>query len=127
MSLDISPMVPAGRQLIQSYGDGQFTISDIVYTGPVIVLPEETRSWSPADPSNFTTDDFNPVLALEEPVDIFLLGCGQTGQFIHPSLRDALRESGITIEAMDTGAACRTFNVLLSEDRRVAAALLPVE
>lgn len=120
-------MVPAGRQLIQSYGDGQFTISDVVYTGPVVVLPEETRPWSPADPPNFTQDDFGPVLALEDPVDIFLLGCGDTGQFIHPNLRDALREAGITIEAMDTGAACRTFNVLLSEDRHVAAALLPVE
>jgi len=126
VSLDISPMVPAGRQLIQSYGDGQFTISDIVFTGPVVIFPEKTQAWSPADPPNFTQDDFEPVLALEDPVDILLLGCGDTGQFIHPNLWDALREVGITIEAMDTGAACRTFNVLLGEDRRVAAALLPV-
>ena len=56
-----------------------------------------------------------------------LIGCGARGGFIPPALRDGLKAQGLVCDAMDTGAACRTYNVLLSESRRVAAALLPVD
>ena len=59
-------------------------------------------------------------------IDLLLIGCGTLGKYIEPNIFVQLREALITAEAMDTGAACRTFNVLIAEDRRVAAALIPV-
>lgn len=127
MSLDITPMVPTGRQLIQGYGDGQFRISEAVHEGPILVFPDVTQPWAISQPGQFELGDFQGILDAAEAPDILLLGCGVKSLFIHPDLRDGLKDAGIVLEPMDTGAACRTFNVLLGEDRRVAAALMPVD
>ena len=66
------------------------------------------------------------MLAPDAGVDLLLLGCGAAMRPVAPALRAALRKAGIAVEPMDTGAACRTFNVLLAEGRRVAAALVAV-
>ncbi len=65
-----------------------------------------------------------PIRAAEPAVEILMLGCGGRFAMVPAELRQALRAEGIALEAMDTGAACRTYNVLLAEDRRVAAALI---
>ena len=98
MSLDINPVVPQGRQQIQSYGDKRFRISAEVFKGSVIVFPEETQTWSVTDLSELGIDALAPVKAV-----------------------------GMVLEWMDTGAACRTFNVLVAEERRVCAALIAVD
>jgi len=67
------------------------------------------------------------VLAAEPPVEVLLVGCGSAMALIDPDLRDAARARGVALEPMDTGAACRTYNVLMAEDRRVAAALIAVD
>ena len=67
------------------------------------------------------------LLASDPVPQILLIGCGQGAAMISPALRQALRAAGAVIDAMDTGAACRTYNVLLAEERRVAAALIAVE
>lgn len=125
MSLDISPLIPTGRQVIQSYRGGIFRISQVDYPGPVIVLPDHTISWSAPAFADLTIADFDTVIAAGAAVQVLLLGCGDKMQLPSLVLRKTLREAGIVIEPMDTGAACRTFNVLMGEDRRVAAALLP--
>ena len=127
MTLDISPVVPQGHQLIQSYGDRQFQISNEFYDQPIIVFPEQTIPWLPVDLDHLTLDDFEKVLNVEPAIHILLMGCGESNSFQQPALRNALKNEGIVLEIMDTGAACRTFNVLLGEDRRVAAALIPVD
>ncbi len=124
--MDITPLVPAGRQIIKGYGDGGFTIAGIRWEGSVLVLPTSTRPWPPSDPAQVTEASFAPLLALEEKPRILLLGCGRRMVPMPASLRSALRSAGITLEMMDTGGACRTFNVLVSEDRSVAAALIAV-
>ena len=127
MSLDILPVVPEGRQLIQSYGDRQFQISKKLYDQPVLVFPEQTMHWLPVDVHHLTVDDFCTVVNAEPPINLLLIGCGKSPWLQQPTLRNALKNRGIVLELMDTGAACRTFNVLSGEDRRVAAALIPVD
>ena len=127
MSLDILPVFPQGRQLIQSYGDGRFSISEKKYDHPLLVFPQYTVPWLPIDEKNLRLDDFEKVLSAEPAVDTLLLGCGKVTMFIPLLLRDALKDRGVVLEPMDTGAACRTFNVLLGEDRRIAAAVMQVD
>lgn len=69
---------------------------------------------------------FAPVIECADTLDILLVGCGPRMEMAPAWLRQACRAVSITVDMMDTGAACRTFNVLRVEDRRVAAALLPV-
>ncbi len=123
---DITPLVPAGRQVIQSYGGGRFRINGEEWRGSVIVLAERTVAWPVADIATLTAAAFIPIERSAVPIEILLLGCGARAAMVDRALRDALRARGIVVEAMDTGAACRTFNVLMAEDRAVAAALIAV-
>jgi uncharacterized protein len=113
---------PGGRQVIERYGAAGFRISGVVYAGPVLILPERTIAWENAAP---TIDALAPALA-RGGFELILLGLGRRGAPVAPGLRAALKARGIGIEAMDTGAACRTYNLLAAEDRLVAAALLPL-
>ena len=123
----ITPPVAADRQLIDGYGDGGFRVSGIRYEGSVLVLPGQTIAWSVEDISNRGINDLAPVRDAAEAVGVLLLGCGKNGALIDSALRAEVREWGVVIEAMGTGAACRTYNVLLAEGRDVAAALIPME
>ncbi len=119
--MELTPQTPAGRQLIERYGAGGFRVSGVIFAGPVLVFPERTILWDNAAP---TIEGLAPVIA-EGGIELVILGLGRRGAPAAMALRAALKTRGIGIEAMDTGAACRTYNVLLAEDRRVAAALLP--
>ena len=123
-AIDLSPVIPAGRQLIERYSARGFRVSGVIHPGPVIVFPDRTLAWEASGPAAISVANLAPVVA-HGGVRILLLGMGQRMSPVAPSLRAALRREGIALEPMDTGAACRTFNVLLGEDRMVAAALLP--
>ena len=127
MSLDISPVDFEGRNIIQSYGNGKFQINDKQYDHSVLVFSDQIIPWAPIDTNNLIVDDFKKVLTVGPIVELLLLGCGKTTWFLPLPLRDELKEMGLVLEPMDTGAACRTFNVLLGEDRRIAAALMLVD
>jgi uncharacterized protein len=119
--MDLTPLVRPGLQMIERYAASGFRVSGIIHSGPILVFPERTVAWAPAEVSEA---GLSPVIA-EGGVELLLLGLGRRMRPVPAGLRMVLRQAGIAIEAMDTGAACRTFNVLLVEDRRVAAALLP--
>lgn len=124
--MDVTPLVRQGSQIIQSYAGGQFKISGRVYDGGVIVMAEETLLWPFSGAFNdLSASDFKTLLDQAEQLDVVLLGTGAESRFFPPILRQSLKEQGLMIEAMDTGAACRTYNVLMAEGRRVAAVLLP--
>ena len=127
MPLDISPVDFEGRNIIQSYGNGKFQINDKQYDHSVLVLPDQIIPWTPIDTNNLIVDDFKKVLTVGPIVELLLLGCGKTTWFLPLPLRDELKEMGLVLEPMDTGAACRTFNVLLGENRRIAAALMLID
>jgi uncharacterized protein len=123
--MEIHPSIPAGRCAIERYGPGGFKIAGTIYTGAVLVFPDQAIGWAPGTMAEITLDSLRPV-AERGGVEILLLGCGKRLLPIARPLRDALRQAGIVTDTMDTAAACRTYNVLLAEDRRVAAALLPI-
>ncbi|MGE0743615.1 MAG: Mth938-like domain-containing protein [Rhodospirillales bacterium] len=123
---DITPLVPEGRQLIQSYGQGRFRIAGAVYDGSVLVLPERTLPLAADEMAALSLDMLAPLWAAGVAVDVLLMGTGLTAAWPAADLRAGLRDKGIVAEPMSTAAACRTYNVLLAEDRRVAAALFAV-
>ena len=124
--MDITPRVAPGRMLIEGYGEGGFQISGERYSGSVIVMPEAVLPWDVADFAAFGPDSLAPLVGKEQEIDVLLLGCGPQIALLPRALRESFREQGLMPEPMDTGAACRTFNVLITEDRRVAAALIAV-
>lgn len=122
--MDITPLIPQDRQVVHSYGNGRFRISQIEYQGSVLVLPERTLSWDVDGVADVSLASLEPVFSAEPPIEILLVGCGAMMQLLPRELRDACRHRGFGVDVMDTGAACRTFNVLIAEGRRVAAALV---
>jgi len=122
--MDITPDIPQDRQVIESYGEGRFRISGRAHQGSVLVFPDRTLAWPVAAMDALTMDALAEVVAARPPVEILLIGCGPKLALLPGPLRQALRAQGIGCDTMDTGAACRTYNVLLAESRRVAAALI---
>jgi uncharacterized protein len=118
---ELTPVTAAGRQVIERYAASGFRISGVIYSGPVLVFPDRTDAWPDA---SLTVESLAPVIHYGG-IEILLLGLGRRMAPIAIGLRTALKASGIVIEPMDTGAACRTYSVLLAEERRVAAALMP--
>lgn len=123
---DITPAIPGDRQVIDSYGPGRFKIARVDYAGPVIVLPERVLAWDVATLDALAPDRLEPAVAADPPIDLLLIGTGKTMRLVPKSLRETLRARGVAVDFMDTGAACRTYNVLLADGRRVGAALIPV-
>lgn len=124
--MDITPLIPQGRQIIQSYADGRFKVSGATHDGPVIVFTDRTIPWNAGrDFTAIGEDDFSDLLAAADELDVILVGCGKTMKTMPFALRQQLKAKGLAVDFMDTGAACRTYNVLMTEGRRVAVALLP--
>jgi uncharacterized protein len=119
--MELTPLVQPGRQVIERYGPAGFRVSGVIYLGPVLVFADRTAGWETAA---MTAESLAPVIE-HGGVELLLLGLGRRMVPVAAALRASLKSQGIAVEAMDTGAACRTYNLLLAEDRRVAAALLP--
>ena len=122
--MEITPIATVGRQVIEAYRPGRFRVSGVDYETSVIVTPERTLPWDVEPDSDFLSQHFATVIEADPPLDVLLIGCGSRLTRIPKPVREGLREAGIGADAMDTGAACRTYNVLVSEGRRVAAALI---
>jgi uncharacterized protein len=123
--MDVTPVVSADRQMIDSYGARSFRVRGIMHEGAILVFPDRTLAFAARTMGEVNEASLAPVLARGGDVEILLLGCGARMLLVPKLLRARLKEAGIVVDAMDTGAACRTYNVLMAEDRRVAAALLP--
>ena len=119
--MELTPLVQPGQQVIESYGPSGFRVSGETYRGSILVFPDRTVTWAGAA---MTEAALAPVVE-HGGIELLLLGLGARMAPVAAALRIALKAHGIAVEAMDTGAACRTYNVLLAEDRHVAAALLP--
>jgi len=116
---------PSGSApVIQGYAQGGFRVSGGHYPGGVLVTPTRVLTWHAAGLAGLTIEDFAPLFA--EAVEVLLLGTGSTLRRPARDLLDALRERGLAVELMDSKAAARTYNILVTEDRLVAAALLPL-
>ncbi|TWG95556.1 uncharacterized protein L598_000300001600 [Mesorhizobium sp. J18] len=116
-----------GRAPIDAYGNGGFRFADMSHKGSILCLPSGIYGWEPANPAAVAAEDLSRVLSEAGEIELLLIG---TGTILRPPsavLRGTLKQAGVTVEPMATGPAVRTFNVLLAEDRAVAAALIAVD
>jgi uncharacterized protein len=116
-----------GRHVIEGYGGGGFRFAGMSHRGSILALPSGIAAWSAAVPEDISIESLAPVF--DEPsgmIEHLLVGTGLTLVPLKSSLRKKLQDLGITVESMASGAAARTYSILLAEDRRVAAALLAV-
>lgn len=115
-----------GRWPLDGIGGGGFRFAEMSHCGSILVTPGGIRIWPVMQFSEITLESLQPVLDEAGTIDFLIIGTGADIAFIPPRLREPLKEAGITVEGMATGAAARTYNVLVAEDRRVAAALIAV-
>ena len=109
--------------IVTGTGPGWVRVGADEYRRNVVLLPDRiVEDWAPAGLDALTADDFAVLLA-HKP-EIVLLGTGATQRFLHPRVLAPLIDARVGVETMDTRAACRTFNILVAEGRRVAAALV---
>lgn len=125
--MDITPVLPKGRQIIETYGNGRFTIAGQKFLSSVIIFPNKTYPWPITSPSEITEESISVLVESASEFELLILGLGSSNIDSNENLKIILNDNKIRYDIMDTGAACRTFNVLLSEDRRVAAALLVID
>lgn len=114
-----------GRAPIEAYGNGGFRFAGMSHRGSILCLPSGIRAWEPAYPLD--TSSLAPALAEKGALDLLILGTGRRLELPAPELRRAFAEAGVSLESMDTGAACRTYNVLLAEGRPIGAALIAID
>ena len=115
-----------GRHPIDAYGNGGFRFADMSHRGSILVLPSGVHAWKISDPAQLDASAFAPVLVEAAEIELLLIGSGRDVVPLDEALRWHLREAGLRLDVMQTGAGARTFNILLAEKRRVAAALIAV-
>ncbi len=116
-----------GRAPIDAYGNGGFRFAEMSHKGSIMCLPSGVHGWEPKDAPLLAVDDLKLILEQANDIEILLVGTGVDLRRIPAEVRELLRAHNISSDPMSTGAAVRTYNVLLAEDRAVAAALIAVE
>ena len=121
---DTSARYP-GRAPIDAYGNGGFRFAGMSHRGSIMCLPSGICAWAPANPLDVAS--MAPALAERSGMQLLVLGTGASQSFPAPEVWRVFADAGIGLEPMTTGAACRTYNVLLAEGRPVGAALVAVD
>lgn len=112
---------------IDAYGNGGFRFAGMSHRGSLLCLPTGMHAWGVTQPAELTLERLAPVFAAAADIDVLLIGLGPDIAAIDPDIREALRAERIIVEGIATGGAVRTYNILLGEERAVAAALIAVE
>lgn len=116
-----------GRAPIEAYGNGGFRFADMSHRGSLLCLPSGIYGWEPKDRQALVAEDLEKLFGEVETVEILLVGTGANLRPVPAAVRARLKAAGIACEPMATGAAVRTYNVLLADQRAVAAALIAVD
>jgi uncharacterized protein len=114
--------LPGAANVITAYGDDYVAVNGARYSTSLIVTPERLQPWHVTEFTQMTAADFEKLKELD--AEIVVLGTGPRQRFPHPSLTAPLTAARVGLEVMDMKAACRTYNILVAEARKVAAALL---
>jgi uncharacterized protein len=112
---------------IEAYGAGGFRFGEMSHKGSLLALPSGIWAWPPRSAAEIDIASLSRVFGEKAEIGIFLIGCGTEPVLLPPPLRERLRAEGLSFDVMPTRAAASTYNVLLTEGRRVAAALIAVE
>ena len=115
-----------GRWPIDAYGNGGFRFGDMSHRGSILVLPSGIRAWDVTEPGAIDRAALRPVQAEAGSIELLLVGTGAEIAALPPALRAWLKDMGVGLDTMQTGAAARTYNILVGENRKVAAALVAV-
>ena len=115
-----------GRHLIDAYGNGGFRFADMSHRGSVLMTPSGIRAWDVTDARAIDRTALRPIQAEAGAVELLLVGTGLDIVPLSDDLRRWLKDVGIGLDVMQTGAAARTYNILMAENRKVAAALVAV-
>ena len=112
---------------IDAYGNGGFRFADMSHRGSLLCLPTGMHKWEVTSAGEISIDNLAPVFAAAADLDVLMIGLGHEIVGLDKSIREALRAEGIIVEAIATGGAVRTYNILLGEKRAVGAALIAVD
>ena len=115
-----------GRYPFDAYGNGGFRFAEMSHRGSVLALPSGIKAWSINSIAELTDELLDPIFAEGDALELLLLGTGADIAAIPAAFRTRFREAGIGLDVMQTGAAARTYNILLAENRKVGAALIAV-
>jgi len=115
------------RAPLDAYGGGGFRFANMSHRGSILCVPSGIYGWNLTGPQEFSEEAFERVFEEQADIEVLLIGTGRDLRPLPAALKALFREAGILADPMSTGAAVRTYNVLLSEDRAVAAALLAVD
>jgi uncharacterized protein len=121
-----APHLPR-QALIDAHGGGGFRFAGMSHRGSLLCLPDGIWAWPVAAPTELTEAALAQVFARAELLDFFVLGTGAAPWIVSQSLRARFRDAHISADAMATGPAVRTYNVMLMENRRVGAGLIAIE
>lgn len=119
--MDITPLIRPETKIIQSYGAGFFRVNGDVWKTSILVSGETVAEWFLQDNNALIITE--QIKAIQKNIDVLLIGMGASFGVLPPSQRRQFAGLGFTVDVMDTPSACRTYNVLTAEGRRVAAAL----
>lgn len=111
-----------GRQLVSGYGAGYIAVNRVRYEKCVLVTPEAVTEWNVSGAETLSETDFGFIAELKP--EIVIVGTGAVQRLLPPALARALAATGVGFEVMDSGAACRTYNILAAEGRKVVAAIV---
>lgn len=125
--IEIRPAHFPGRPPIDAYGNGGFRFADMSHRGSLLLLPSGVHGWNLVQGDELNAAALEKVLAEAADIEFLLVGTGISMKPLPRELRDVLKEAGVSADPMTTGAAVRTYNIMLSEERAVAAALIAVD
>lgn len=125
--MEFTLLTTGDRHVVRFYGNGGFRIGEQTITGSILLFPDRIVTWPVARFEDLRIEHFDEVLKAEPKIEILVIGCGATMELVPATIRERLRAERLALESMNTGAACRTYNLLLAEDRRVGAALIAVD
>ena len=115
-----------GTNIIRSYAAGTITVNQRIFTANLVITPDRIiENWAPQGLAGLGVEDFRKIIDLTP--EMVILGTGMSQIFPEPAYTAPLAEAQIGLEVMGTAAACRTYNILMGEGRRVVAALIMIE
>jgi uncharacterized protein len=115
-----------GRYPIDAYGNGGFRFAEMSHRGSILALPSGVRAWPITSIVELTDEALDPIFAESDALELLLFGTGLDIAALPGAYRERFREARIGLDVMQTGAAARTYNILLAENRKVGAALIAV-
>ncbi len=123
--MQVSEIQYEGPPPIDSYGGGGFRLNEMFCAGNLTLTPATVATWG-AEQGALTAEDFTAFIAEAADIDVLLVGMGEEIAALPRAVRETIEAAGLGVEVMSTPSACRTYNILLAEDRRVAAALFAI-